>query len=66
MEDKMNKVSLGNDKKNKEKYDKPEINSIRIDNEISMVMMSAGPGDDPPEEVSLGDCINRSPFKLFK
>ena len=28
-------------------YIKPQIRQIKIDNEISMVMMSFGPGGDP-------------------
>ncbi|MFT4544881.1 MAG: hypothetical protein ACI9EQ_001345 [Bacteroidia bacterium] len=29
------------------KYSKPAVTKVKIDNEISMVMMSFGPGGDP-------------------
>ena len=36
----------------KKKYKKPEVKKVTIDNEISMVMMSAfGPGSDPEASV---------------
>lgn len=31
----------------KRQYKKPEVKKVNIDNEISMVMMSFGPGGDP-------------------
>jgi hypothetical protein len=31
----------------KKKYVKPSVTKVKIDNEISMVMMSFGPGGDP-------------------
>ena len=31
----------------KRAYKKPEVKQVKIDNEISMVMMSFGPGGDP-------------------
>jgi len=31
----------------KRKYAKPVVTKVQIDNEISMVMMSFGPGGDP-------------------
>ena len=31
----------------KKKYAKPTVTKVKIDNEISMVMMSFGPGGDP-------------------
>lgn len=33
--------------KSKRQYIRPEITVIKIDNDISLVMMSAGPGNDP-------------------
>ncbi len=33
--------------KNKRAYTRPEITKVTIDKEISMVMMSFGPGGDP-------------------
>jgi hypothetical protein len=33
--------------KNKRAYTRPEITKVTIDKEISMVMMSFGPGNDP-------------------
>ncbi len=49
----------------KRKYSTPEITEIKIDKEISLVMMSANPGGDPPDE-SLPDNFNLNPFKMFK
>jgi hypothetical protein len=51
----------------KRKYQTPEITEIKIDNEISLVMMSANPGEDPPEE-SIGgmDHFDLNPFKILK
>lgn len=54
-----------NKPKEKRKYSPPEITAIKIDNEISLVMMSANPGDDPPEE-SMPDNYNFNPYKIFK
>ena len=34
-------------KSKKKKYGKPAVTKVKIDNEISMVMMSFGPGGDP-------------------
>jgi hypothetical protein len=50
---------------NKRIYSAPEITEIKIDKEISLVMMSANPGGDPPEE-SMPDNFNLNPFKMFK
>jgi hypothetical protein len=52
-------------KKEKRKYSTPEITEIKIDKEISLVMMSANPGGDPPDE-SMPDNFNLNPFKMFK
>lgn len=50
----------------KRKYNRPEITVVEIDNEISMVMMSAGPQNDP-EEVSINPGnFNFNPFKMLK
>ncbi len=40
---------------NKKKYTKPAVKKVTIDNEISMVMMSApfGPGSDPESSIKL-------------
>ena len=48
----------------KREYSTPEITEIKIDNEISLVMMSANPGGDPTESVP--DNFNLNPFKIFK
>ncbi|MCF8459666.1 MAG: hypothetical protein K9G46_02995 [Flavobacteriales bacterium] len=38
----------------KKTYTKPQIKKVAIDNEISMVMMSAfGPGGDPESSIKL-------------
>jgi hypothetical protein len=49
----------------KRKYLAPEITEIKIDKEISLIMMSSNPGDDPPEE-SMPDNFNLNPFKILK
>ncbi len=35
----------------KKAYKKPEVKKVKIDNEISMVMMSFGPGGDPESSI---------------
>ena len=51
----------------KKTYNRPEINKIKIDNEISLIMMSgAGPGGDPEENSINPDNFNFNPFKLLK
>jgi hypothetical protein len=50
----------------KRKYNRPEITIIEIDNEISMVMMSANPGGDPDETRINPDHLNLNPFKMLK
>jgi hypothetical protein len=52
--------------KEKRKYSTPEITEIKIDKEISLVMMSLNPGEDPPGEGSMPDHFNLNPFKMFK
>jgi hypothetical protein len=37
--------------KQKKKYTKPAVTKVKIDNEISMVMMSFGPGGDPEASI---------------
>ena len=37
----------------KKKYTKPSVTKVKIDNEISMVMMSFGPGGDPVSSMKL-------------
>ena len=37
--------------KQKKKYQKPSVKKVKIDNEISMVMMSFGPGADPEASI---------------
>jgi hypothetical protein len=51
--------------KTKRSYTAPEITEIKIDKEISLVMMSANPGGDPPD-IAMPDNFNLNPFKLFK
>jgi hypothetical protein len=48
----------------KRKYSAPEINTIKIDKEISLVMMSSNPGGDPDESLQQ-DHFNLNPFKIF-
>jgi hypothetical protein len=40
-------------KEEKKKYSKPAVTKVKIDNEISMVMMSFGPGGDPESSLKL-------------
>ena len=47
---------------NKKKYTAPKVEIIEIDNEISMVMMSANPNNDPGESINPLNIDN--PFKL--
>jgi hypothetical protein len=49
----------------KRNYMPPEIKVIKIDNEISLVMMSSNPGGDPDESIQK-DYFNLNPFKMFK
>jgi hypothetical protein len=49
----------------KRKYSTPEITEVKIDKEISLVMMSANPGGDPDESVQ-PEHFNLNPFKIFK
>jgi hypothetical protein len=46
----------------KKKYSRPEVKKVTIDNEISMVMMSFGPGGDP--EASVAKLLN--PLRWWK
>lgn len=43
----MNRPTMNMQGKKKKAYKKPEVTKVSIDNEISMVMMSFGPGSDP-------------------
>lgn len=51
---------------NKRKYNTPDIKVIKLDYEISMVMMSANPGEDPPEGSLNPSHFNLNPFKMLK
>jgi hypothetical protein len=51
--------------KEKRKYSTPEITEIKIDKEISLIMMSANPGEDPDESIR-PEHFNLNPFKMFK
>ena len=46
----------------KRKYDRPEITTVKIDNDISIFM--ASPGSDPPETSIRPDHFSINPFKL--
>ena len=49
-------------KQEKKKYSKPSVTKVKIDNEISMVMMSPfGPGGDPSGSFNL-----LNPLKWWK
>jgi len=47
----------------KRKYQRPEISVIKLDNEISLIMMSASPNSDP-FETKLSYHFNINPFKI--
>jgi len=47
----------------KRKYQRPEISVIKLDNEISLIMMSANPNSDP-FEAKQSDHFNINPFKI--
>gem|GEM_PF-755564 len=49
--------------KKKKRYSRPDITIIKIDNEISLVMMSANPDGDPLESINAGHFI-LNPFKI--
>ena len=49
--------------KGKKKYCSPEISVIKIDNDISLVMMSSGPQEDPTESIQ-PEYFSIDPFKL--
>ena len=48
----------------KRTYARPQIECIKIDHEITMIMMTDPPGD--PEDSVQPDYFNLNPFKLFK
>ena len=50
----------------KKNIKKPEVAVIKIDNDISLVMMSADPNNDPPETFVQSDHFIANPFKLSK
>lgn len=54
---------------NKRKYNRPEITEIKLDNEISMVMMSFGGGANPdhdPDSSIQPEHFSLNPFKILK
>jgi len=50
----------------KRTYKKPEVKSIRIDNQISMVMMSDVPPTGPNESIGLQQSNLVDPYKILK
>ena len=50
----------------KRTYKKPEVKSIRIDNQISMVMMSDVPPSGPGESMNLQQSNSVDPYKISK
>lgn len=48
----------------KRSYAKPQIERVKLDNEISMVMMSAPPAD--PDGSLQPDNFSINPFKMMK
>ncbi len=51
--------------KKKKIYHKPNMKSVIIDNEISLIMLSQGPGVDPEEKLFI-EGLKSNPFKIFK
>ena len=50
----------------KRTYKKPELKSIRIDNQISMVMMSEVPPSGPGESVNIPQSNSVDPYKISR
>lgn len=50
----------------KRTYKKPELKSIRIDNQISMVMMSEAPPTGPNESLGIQQTSSVDPYKISK
>jgi hypothetical protein len=50
----------------KRMYKKPELKSVRIDNQISMVMMSDVPPTGPGESVNMQHTNVADPYKITK
>ena len=50
----------------KREYNSPDVTVIKIDNEISLIMMSADPYNDPSETFLQPDHFSFNPFKLPK
>jgi hypothetical protein len=57
------KKDLKNKKNRKRAYTRPSVDHIRVDNEISMVMMT--PPDDPDDSIN-PDHFGINPFRLPK
>ena len=56
-----------NTKFGKRFYSKPELKTIRIDNQISMVMMSdANPQGDPESAVNVQNSNTIDPYKILR
>jgi hypothetical protein len=47
-------------------YSKPVVKSVKIDNQISMVMMSELPPTAPGESLGLNQVSNVNPYKILK
>jgi len=50
----------------KRTYKKPDLKSIKIDNQISMVMMSDIPPSGPNESLGLQQSNSVDPYKISK
>ena len=50
---------------NKQKYSSPQIERIKLDNEISLILVSGLGGDDPSDPTSsiTPEYFNNKPFK---
>ena len=56
-----------NNKSEKKVYSKPELKTIRIDNQISMVMMSdVNPEGDPEKAENIQHLNVKYPFKIAR
>jgi hypothetical protein len=49
----------------KRTYIKPQLKAIKIDNQISMVMMSVTPPAGPGELVNMQQINNSNPYKII-
>lgn len=59
-------ILKNNNTYSKRKYSKPEINFIKIDKDVSILMSSSNPYHDPDEESFNSSKLFNNPFKISK